>query len=176
MSIHEEVLAAARRLSVPGKSWTFTPAEIVGALPHLNERSVRTHVVSRCCVNAPSHHAHRWPYFRRLRRGVYEVRREYRVPAEEEVLEVTDASPAYELSAVVPRQAIHAVVFESESQYVAECLEIAVVTQGASLDETLANLREAIQLYMAGEDQTLLGITSDPRLVVTLETSTSPLQ
>ena len=29
--------------------------------------------MSRCCVNAPAHHVHRWPYFRRIRRGEYEV-------------------------------------------------------------------------------------------------------
>jgi len=34
---------------------------------------VRTHVVSRCCVNAPKHHLHRWKYFRRVGRGTYEV-------------------------------------------------------------------------------------------------------
>ena len=38
---------------------------------------------------------------------------------------------------------IHAVVVESEGQYVAQCLEVAAVTQGASLDELLGNLREA---------------------------------
>ena len=79
------------------------------------------------------------------------------------------------MSAVVPRQAIHAVVFESEDQYVGECLEIAIVTQGASLDETVANLGEALELYMSGEDPDVLGIAPNARLVVTLETSTGPL-
>ena len=175
MSIHEEVLSVARRLCGVRQSLTFTPAEIVAALPHLNERSVRTHVVSRCCVNAPGDHAHRWPYFRRQRRGVYEIQPEYRVPQNSDVPQVAEPSPAYELSAVVPRQAIHAVVFESEDQYVGECLEIAIVTQGASLDETVANLREAIELYMSGEDPDVLGIAPNARLVVTLETSTGPL-
>jgi predicted RNase H-like HicB family nuclease len=31
-----------------------------------------------------------------------------------------------------------------ESAYVAECVEIAVVTQGATLDEVTCNLREAV--------------------------------
>jgi len=53
--------------------WTFRPAEILAALPGLNAASARTHIMSRCCVNAPAHHAHRWPCFRRVRRGVYQI-------------------------------------------------------------------------------------------------------
>ena len=35
--------------------------------------------------------------------------------------------------------------------FVAQCLEIDVVSQGVSLDEALANLKEALELYL--EDQ-----------------------
>lgn len=38
-----------------------------------------------------------------------------------------------------------------ESGYVAECIEIAVVTQGESLEETEANLREAVALHLEEE-------------------------
>ncbi len=78
MPIHEHVLLAALQICRERGGWTFRPGEIVAALPDLNTASVRTHVMSRCCANAPAHHPHRWPYFRRLRRGVYEVRREWR--------------------------------------------------------------------------------------------------
>ena len=73
MPVHAEVLAAARRLCRERSGWTFRPDEVVRALPHLNASTVRTHIVSRCCVNAPKHHLHRWAYFRRIARGVYEV-------------------------------------------------------------------------------------------------------
>lgn len=73
MAVHEEVLAAAQRICTAGRTGQFTPAEVVEALPHLNESTVRTHVVSRCCVNAPENHDHRWPYFRRIQRGVYDL-------------------------------------------------------------------------------------------------------
>ena len=56
-------------------------AEIVEALPNLNSGSVRTHVSSRCCVNAPDNHQHRWPYFHRVRRGLYRLRDPFIVPA-----------------------------------------------------------------------------------------------
>ena len=178
MNIHEEILAAARRLCIARRSWTFTPAEIVRALPHLNERSVRTHVVSRCCVNAPSHHAHRWPYFKRVKRGTYEVLKDYREPQSRDGQSAPDASSgvaetraAYEPGPATARSVIHAVVVESEGHYVADCLEVAVVTQGASLDELLGNLREALELYMSDEDPVVLGLTPEPRLLVSFETS-----
>ena len=177
MKIHEEILIAARRLCIARRQWAFTPAEIVHALPHLNERSVRTHVVSRCCVNAPSHHAHRWPYFKRVRRGVYEVLKDYREPhvhgptAAIPSTRVAEEAPPYEPDAAAARSVIHAVVAESEGQYVAECLEAAVVTQGASLDELLGNLREALSLYMTDEDPVVLGLAAEPRLLISFETA-----
>ena len=66
MAVHDEVLEAARRLCRERGGWTFRPDEVVRALPHLNPGTVRTHIVSRCCVNAPLHHPHRWAYFRRV--------------------------------------------------------------------------------------------------------------
>ena len=177
MRIHEEILTAVRRLCTTRRSWTFTPAEVVHALPHLNERSVRTHIVSRCCVNAPSHHAHRWPYFKRLRRGLYEVMKDYRdsrprggPSAEIPPSRIAEAEAPYESGSGAARSVIHAVVVESEGQYVADCLEVPVVTQGASLDELLGNLREALDLYMSDEDLVLLGLVSEPRLLISFET------
>ena len=178
MKIHEEVLATARRLCTARRSWTFTPAEVVHALPHLNSRSVRTHVVSRCCVNAPNHHVHRWPYFKRVSRGTYEVLKDYRESpsrgghgAADSPPGVAETSAAYEPGPATARSVIHAVVVESEGQYVADCLEVAVATQGASLDELLGNLREALELYMSDEDPVVLGLTPEPRLLVSFETS-----
>jgi predicted RNase H-like HicB family nuclease len=56
-----------------------------------------------------------------------------------------------------------------EHGYVAECVEIAVVTQGATLDETVANLREAVQLHLEGENLADLGLAPNPTLVATME-------
>jgi len=61
-------------------------------------------------------------------------------------------------------------VFGSEGEFVAECLEVGVVTQGRSLDETLSHLREALGLYLDGEDMARLGLSPSPRLVLTYET------
>ena len=52
------------------------------------------------------------------------------------------------------RYTTQAVIYPGdESGYVAECLNLAVVTQGQTLDETVQNLREAIHLHFEGEDQ-----------------------
>jgi predicted RNase H-like HicB family nuclease len=65
---------------------------------------------------------------------------------------------------------VKAVVWPGEqSGYVAECVEIPVITQGATLDETVANLREAVGLHLEGSDLTELGLADNPTVVVTME-------
>jgi predicted RNase H-like HicB family nuclease len=56
-----------------------------------------------------------------------------------------------------------------ESGYVAECMEIAVVTQGSSLDDVTRNLQEAVALHLDGEDLAGLGLAHNPTLLVTME-------
>lgn len=68
------------------------------------------------------------------------------------------------------RYTIQAVIHPgNERGYVAECLNLAVVTQGETLDETVRNLREAIQLHLEGEDMAELGLAPHPPVVVTME-------
>ena len=50
-------------------------------------------------------------------------------------------------------RSIKAFIYEGDNYYVAECHEIAVVTQGKTLDETIANLKEAVALHLEGEDR-----------------------
>ena len=56
-----------------------------------------------------------------------------------------------------------------EKGFVAECMEIAVVTQGKTIDETIHNLREAVALHLEGENLADLGLQDRPVLVVTME-------
>jgi len=60
-----------------------------------------------------------------------------------------------------------------ESGYIAECLEVSVVTQGATLDEVTRNLQEAVALYLEGENLQDLGLTPNPTLMVTMEVEPS---
>ena len=64
---------------------------------------------------------------------------------------------------------IKAFIRRGEKYYVAECLEISVVTQGKTLDETIANLKEAVTLHLQGEDLSDFGLASNPTLLVTME-------
>ena len=67
------------------------------------------------------------------------------------------------------RHSIKAFVHRGENYYVAECLEIAVVTQGRTLDETMDNLREAVALHLENEDLADFDLAPNPSLLVTLE-------
>jgi predicted RNase H-like HicB family nuclease len=58
---------------------------------------------------------------------------------------------------------------DRESGWVATCEEIAVVTQGDTLDEVTANLREAVALHLEGEDLATLGFVPEPSIVITME-------
>jgi len=65
---------------------------------------------------------------------------------------------------------IKAVVWPGEeSGYVAECVEIPVVTQGETLDDCVANLREAVELHLEDENLEELGISPNPSIIVTME-------
>jgi predicted RNase H-like HicB family nuclease len=69
-----------------------------------------------------------------------------------------------------PKTHIHATIsLGDQSGYVAECHEIAVVTQGQTLDEVTLNLREAVSLYLEDEDPAAFGLVNHPSLMVTLE-------
>ncbi|MBI2880742.1 MAG: type II toxin-antitoxin system HicB family antitoxin [Candidatus Tectomicrobia bacterium] len=67
------------------------------------------------------------------------------------------------------QRTIKAFVSWGETHYVAECLEVGVVTQGKTLDETIANLKEAVALFLEGEDPAEFGLAPNPSLLVTLE-------
>ena len=59
-------------------------------------------------------------------------------------------------------------ITRGESQYVAECLDLTVVTQARTLDELAANIREAIGLHLEGENLAELGLASDSTITPVL--------
>ncbi len=50
------------------------------------------------------------------------------------------------------KKIIQARIYKGEEQHVGECLDLPIVTQGRTLDEVTENLKEAIALYLDGED------------------------
>ena len=167
MAIHQEVLRVANEIACGRPDWTFSPEEVVQALPHLNENSVRVDVVSRCCQNAPKNHAHKWSYFTRVGRGRYQVDPAYR--EERIVKEVASRTARRGPGNSQLRQTIHCVVHVEAGTYVAECLEFGVVTQGVTLDEVVENFRDALALHLEDEDLAALGFDAQPRVQVVVE-------
>lgn len=45
-------------------------------------------------------------------------------------------------------QSFSAVIEQDEDMFVAECPEVGTVSQGKTIDEALANLKEATELYL----------------------------
>lgn len=67
------------------------------------------------------------------------------------------------------RRTIKAFISKGETHYVAECMEVNVVTQGETLDETIANLEEAVALFLEGEDPADFDLVPNPALLVSIE-------
>ena len=67
------------------------------------------------------------------------------------------------------KRTIHVRILRGETEYVAECLDLPVVTEAPTLDELAANIREAIALHLEGEDLAELGFVNNPTILATLE-------
>ena len=48
----------------------------------------------------------------------------------------------------MPERTFTAVLHKEEDLYVAECPEVGTVSQGSTIEEAIANLREATELYL----------------------------
>ncbi len=64
---------------------------------------------------------------------------------------------------------IKAYIYRGEKYYIAECAEISVITQGETLDETIANLQEAVHLHLDGEDLAEYDLVENPAILVIME-------
>jgi predicted RNase H-like HicB family nuclease len=67
------------------------------------------------------------------------------------------------------KRTIQVRITKGERQFVAECLDLPIVTQAVTLDELALNIREAIGLHLDGEDLAELGFCSDPTILATME-------
>jgi predicted RNase H-like HicB family nuclease len=67
------------------------------------------------------------------------------------------------------KRTIQVRIFRGERQYVAECLDLPVVTEASTLDELTANIQEAISLHLEGENLEELGFAANPTILATME-------
>jgi len=67
------------------------------------------------------------------------------------------------------KRTIQVRISRGEHQFVAECLDLPIVTQALTLDELTENIREAIGLHLQGEDLNALGLAPNPTILATME-------
>jgi len=60
-------------------------------------------------------------------------------------------------------------IYKGEKFYVAECVDLPVVTQGKTLDEVVENVREAIDLHLEGESLEEWDISPDFSVLANFE-------
>lgn len=65
-------------------------------------------------------------------------------------------------------------VFRGDKYYVAECLDLPVVTQGATLDDLMRNIKEAIGLHLEGENPADFGLAPNATILASYELEAEP--
>lgn len=60
-------------------------------------------------------------------------------------------------------------IFKGDNYFVAECADLPIVTQGATLDELAENVREAIALHLEGENLADFGLAEEPSILASVE-------
>ena len=67
---------------------------------------------------------------------------------------------------------IQVYISKGENYYIAEGVDLPIVTQGKTLDELVVNVKEALELYLEGEDLSDLNIAPNPSVLMNFELST----
>ena len=67
------------------------------------------------------------------------------------------------------KKIIHVRISKGDNYYVAECLDLPVVTQAKTLDELAENINEAIALQLADEDPSEFGLDPEPSILASFE-------
>ena len=67
------------------------------------------------------------------------------------------------------KRSIKAFIYPEDDGYVVECPDVRAFTQGDTLEEAMANLKEATALDLEGENPADYGLVQDPSILVTIE-------
>jgi len=78
MTCRDEILACANRIVQQKGINEFSLREIIDCMEaagtKYKESTIRTHVTSRMCANAPKHHATKFNDFERISHGIYRLK------------------------------------------------------------------------------------------------------
>jgi predicted RNase H-like HicB family nuclease len=67
------------------------------------------------------------------------------------------------------KKIIQVKIYKGDKYFVAECVDLPVVSQGKTLDEAVENIREAIDLHLEGENLDQWDISHDYSILVNFE-------
>ena len=67
------------------------------------------------------------------------------------------------------KRTIQVSIRRGERKYVAECLDLPVVTEADSLDQLARNITESIGLFLEDEDPAEFGLAANPAVLATFE-------
>ncbi len=70
------------------------------------------------------------------------------------------------------KRIIQVYVSKGDKYYVAEGIDLPIVTQGKTLDELARNIEEAVELHLEGENPADFGIAPDPSILMNFELPT----
>ncbi len=62
-------------------------------------------------------------------------------------------------------------IYRGDKYFVASGVDIPVVTQGATLDEVVRNIKEAVELHLEGENLADWDLSENPHILVNFEVS-----
>lgn len=60
-------------------------------------------------------------------------------------------------------------IYKGDSYYIAQGIDLPVITQGKTLDELVRNLKEAVELQLEGEDLADFDLSSRPSVLANFE-------
>ena len=67
------------------------------------------------------------------------------------------------------KKIIQVKIYKGDKYFIAECVDLPVVSQGKTLDETVENIREAIDLHLEGENLDELDISPEFSILANFE-------
>ena len=67
------------------------------------------------------------------------------------------------------KKIIQVKIYKGDKYFIAECVDLPVVSQGKTLDEAVENIREAIELHLEGENLDEWDISPEYSILVNFE-------
>lgn len=67
------------------------------------------------------------------------------------------------------RKVINISIYKGEKYLIAEGMNVPIVTQGKNYDDLMANLKEAIELFLEDEDLSIYDFDSNPTIIANFE-------